>query len=108
METTAFLLTKKAQDVTTEIMLLLGGNRMKRCTVKKEQQYTTQDVAQALEQLGRLEDMYDALCAELQHTVQQMQTLSAQGKTKSATYRQLFANKLTLQGLISRFDVYGL
>lgn len=84
---------------------------MERYTGKTEQGYQIRNMKtmdDAVTRLGRLEDMYEALQAELSNTTSQLQQLSVQGKTKSATYRQLFGNKLTLQGLISRFEIYGM
>ena len=81
---------------------------MERITQKSCGEYTAADPAQTLKRLGRLEDMYEALCAELAHTISQMDRLSAEGKGKAATYRQLFANKLTFMNLKSRFEIYGI
>lgn len=41
---------------------------------------------------------------ELATTDQKLQTLKAQGKTKTATYRQLFANRFMLEEMVSRLD----
>ena len=41
-------------------------------------------------------------------TTAQMRELSSQGKTKTATYRQLFANLMTLKEILSRFEDAGL
>lgn len=41
---------------------------------------------------------------ELAETDQKLQTLKAQGKTKTATYRQLFANRFMLEEMVSRLD----
>jgi len=38
----------------------------------------------------------------------QMEDLRAQGKTKSATYQQLFANLMTLKQIIARLEDAGL
>ena len=38
----------------------------------------------------------------------QMQELRSQGKTKTATYQQLFANLMTLKEILSRFEDAGL
>jgi ribosomal protein L19E len=38
----------------------------------------------------------------------QMRELRSQGKTKTATYRQLFANLMTLKEILSRFEDAGL
>ena len=40
--------------------------------------------------------------------VAQMQDLRSQGKTKTATYRQLFANLLMLKEILSRLEDAGL
>lgn len=39
---------------------------------------------------------------------QKMDTLKAQGKEKSATYRQLMGNKLVYRQLLSMYELYGL
>ena len=80
---------------------------MERLTQKTGTGYIVADPIQAVNKLGRLEDMYEALCEEKQKIERDMEQLSDSGKTKTATYRQLFANKLTLINLLSRFEVYG-
>ena len=40
--------------------------------------------------------------------IRQMDDLKEQGKTKSATYRQLMGRKMTYQSMISMYEVYGL
>ena len=37
-----------------------------------------------------------------------MEDLKAQEKTKTATYRQLLGDKLTLQNILSLYKIYGL
>jgi hypothetical protein len=37
-----------------------------------------------------------------------MAKLKAEGKEKTVTYRQLFANKLQLQAMLSYYRTYGL
>lgn len=39
---------------------------------------------------------------------QKMDTLKAQGKEKSATYRQYMGNKLVYRQLLSMYELYGL
>ena len=75
---------------------------MERLTERKKTGYSTQDLQAALDRLGRWEDLYEQLDQEA--ATARMQLLTAQGKEKSATYRQLFSNKLTLSILISRLD----
>lgn len=41
-------------------------------------------------------------------TVEKMQQLKAEGKEKSATYRQLMGNKLQYQNMLSLYKLYGL
>lgn len=81
---------------------------MERITQKTAEGYTASDLELAINRLGRLEDMYEALCAELARTVSQIERLTAEGKGKTVTYRQLFVNKLNLMNLKSRFDIYGI
>ncbi|WP_270738986.1 hypothetical protein [Massilioclostridium coli] len=80
---------------------------MERLTQKIETGYIVADPIQAVNKLGRLEDMYEALCEEKQKIERDMKQLSDSGKTKTVTYKQLFANKLTVINLLSRFEVYG-
>ena len=80
---------------------------MERLTEKTETRYIVADPIQAVNKLGRLEDMYEALCEEKQKIERDMKQLSDSGKTKTVTYKQLFANKLTVINLLSRFEVYG-
>lgn len=41
-------------------------------------------------------------------TVEKMKQLRAEGKEKSATYRQLMGNKLQYQNMLSLYKLYGL
>ena len=41
-------------------------------------------------------------------TESKMQKLKAEGKVKSVTYKQLMSTKLTLQNMLSRYEIYGL
>lgn len=59
-----------------------------------------------VERLGRLEDLYDALCTQRDQAAARMQQLKAQGKAKSVTHHQLMATKLTAQNAIAQFDLY--
>lgn len=60
------------------------------------------------EQLTAYRAMQAAVQEEYDHTVDKMASLKAQGKEKTATYRQLFARKLTLSELLSYYKTYGL
>ena len=50
--------------------------------------------------------MYADLLKERDKVLSDMEKLRAAGKNKGATYQQLLAQKLTLQNLIGRFDIY--
>lgn len=77
---------------------------MERLTERTNTGYMTQAPQAAFERLGRWEDLYEQLCQEREDATARMHLLSAQGKEKSATYRQLFSDKLTLTIIISRLD----
>ena len=54
------------------------------------------------------EDMLKAVLSQYDSTVEKMAKLKAEGKEKTVTYRQLFANKLQLQAMLSYYRTYGL
>ena len=54
------------------------------------------------------ENMLKAILSQYDSTVEKMAKLKAEGKEKTVTYRQLFANKLQLQALLSYYRTYGL
>jgi len=60
------------------------------------------------ERLAAFERMYADLLREQEKLLEQMDALRAAGKQKGATYKQLLAQKLTLQNLIGRFETYGI
>ena len=72
-----------------------------RLTVPTETGYQA-DGLMAIERLGRLEDVIDRLQTEYAQTLEALDRLSAQGKEKTATYKQLWANKLGLRELLLR------
>ena len=37
-----------------------------------------------------------------------MEKMKTEGRTKSATYRQLMGRKMTLQNMLTMYEVYGL
>ena len=64
-----------------------------------------------LEQEQRLEGfekMLKAVQENYENTDVKMKKLKAEGKEKSATYRQLMGNKLQYQNMISLYQIYGL
>lgn len=60
------------------------------------------------EQLAAYRAMQGAVQAEYDAAAEKMAALKAQGKEKTATYRQLFARKLTLSEILGWYKTYGL
>lgn len=58
--------------------------------------------------LNAFEDMLTAILKQHDDTAEKMAKLKAEGKEKTVTYRQLFANKLQLQTMLSYYRTYGL
>lgn len=58
--------------------------------------------------LEAFENMQKAILAQYDATVEKMAKLKAEGKEKTVNYRQLFANKLQLQAMLSYYRAYGL
>ncbi len=62
--------------------------------------------------MGEREEKFEAMLRAVQReyddTLQKMETLKAQDKTKTATYRQLLGDKLMLQNILTRYQIYGL
>lgn len=58
--------------------------------------------------LQAFENMLSAILDQYNTTTQKMADLKAAGKEKTVTYRQLFANKLQLQTILSYYRAYGL
>ena len=56
----------------------------------------------------KFEKMLRSIQKEYSDTVTKMERLKAEDKTKTATYRQLLGEKLMLQNLLSRYQIYGL
>ena len=60
------------------------------------------------ERLTAFEEMLAAILRQYDDTAEKMANLKAEGKDKTVTYRQLFANKLQLQAMLSYYQTYGL
>lgn len=58
--------------------------------------------------LKAFEDMLAAILKQYDNTTEKMVKLKADGKEKTVTYRQLFANKLQLQAMLSYYRTYEL
>ena len=61
-----------------------------------------------LERLAAYDRMYADLLRERDKVLADMDKLRAAGKNKGATYQQPLAQKLTVQNLIGRFEIYGI
>lgn len=83
---------------------------MTRLTEKRGGAYALREGAEpeaALERLGRYEELQAAVERELSAAAGRMEELRAAGRQSSATFRQLLAQKLTLEGIMARFRAYG-
>lgn len=60
------------------------------------------------ERLLAFEKMLSDILAQYDAVTEKLTALKAQGKEKTATYRQLFANKLQYQTILSYYRTYGL
>lgn len=60
------------------------------------------------ERLKAFEDMLAAIRKQYDDTTEKMAKLKVEGKEKTVTYRQLFANKLQIQAMLSYYRTYGL
>ena len=58
--------------------------------------------------LAAFEKMLTFVQQEYEKTTEKMAALKADGKEKSATYRQLMGNKLTYQNLLAMYRLYDL
>ena len=61
-----------------------------------------------LERLAAYDRMYADLLKERDKVLADMEKLRSAGKNKGVTYQQLMAQKLTVQNLIGRFEIYGI
>ena len=66
------------------------------------------DCAAAIERLARYEQCRDAARAEYAGIERKLESLRAQGRQNSATFRQLLGQKLTLSAVLARYDAFGL
>ena len=58
--------------------------------------------------IENFEKMLSDVQRNYEDTVLKIEKLKAEGKTKSATYRQLMGNKMTYQSMLSMYRIYGL
>ena len=60
------------------------------------------------ERLEAFEKMLQAVKENYKTADSKMKHLKAEGKEKTATYRQLMGNKLQYQNMLSLYEIYGL
>ena len=60
------------------------------------------------ERLAAYDRMYADLLKERDKVLSDLDGLRAAGKNKGVTYQQLLAQKLAVQNLIGRFEIYGI
>lgn len=60
------------------------------------------------ERLEAFEKMFQNVKERYSDTSQKMEQLKLEGKTKSVTYKQLMADKLSLQKMLSMYEIYGI
>ena len=63
---------------------------------------------EAAERLGRYEDAHGRLLARQEELAGRMEALKAQGKQKTAQFRELFAEKLTIHNTLMLWETYGI
>ena len=56
----------------------------------------------------KFEAMLQSVQREYETALQKMEKLKGEGKEKTATYRRLMGDKLMLQNILSRYEIYGL
>lgn len=56
----------------------------------------------------KFEKMLQAVQKEYEITVSKLAKLKEEDKTKTATYKQLLGQKITLQNILSMYKIYGL
>ena len=56
----------------------------------------------------KFEKMLQDVQTEYELTLSKMEKLKTEGKTKTVSYKQLMSTKLTLQNILSRYEIYGL
>lgn len=56
----------------------------------------------------KFEKMLQSVLAEYDDVTSKMEKLKSENKTKTVTYKQLMASRLSLQNMISRYEIYAL
>ena len=60
------------------------------------------------ERLDAFEKMLQNIKDRYADSASKMKKLKAEGKEKSVTYKQLMAEKLTMQKIMSMYEIYGI
>lgn len=60
------------------------------------------------ERVEKFEKMLTDIQQNYADVVKKMEKLKEEGKTKSATYRQLMGTKMNYQSMLSLYKIYGL
>lgn len=63
---------------------------------------------EAARRLACFENAYERLTARQGEIAARMEALKAQGKQKTAQFRELFAEKLTIQNTLMLWETYGI
>lgn len=61
-----------------------------------------------MERLESFEKMLDDIKKQAEYEREQMEKLKAEGKEKSATYRQYFGNRMFYKMILDKYREYGL
>lgn len=61
-----------------------------------------------MDRLEAFEKMMEEIQQNYKAADEKMKQLKAEGKEKTATYRQLMGNKLQYQNMLSLYKIYGL
>ena len=61
-----------------------------------------------MERLEQFEKMMADIKAQSEYETEQMRRLKAEGKEKSATYRQLFGNRMLYKMMLEKYKEYRL
>lgn len=66
-----------------------------------------ENVQEAINRLGRFEDIYEALLERQGKTESDMDILRSKGKTKSVQFRELLVQKVSTDNMLNLFGLYG-
>lgn len=61
-----------------------------------------------MERLEAFEAMLSAIQRQAEYEAEQMRRLKAEGREKSATYRQYFGNRMLYKMILDKYREYGL